>query len=784
MKFSENWLRTYVNPALDSEALGHALTMAGLEVEAMEPAAPPFDKVVVAQVISLAKHPDADRLNVCQVDVGQGVPLQIVCGAANVHAGAKVPCALVGAVLPKITIKQATVRGVASAGMLCSEQELGLAEEAPGLLLLPPDAPVGSDIRDYLDLNDQIYTIKLTPNRSDCLSITGVAREVAAITGDVLTRPAIEVVRPLHDATLAITVQAPDACPRYCGRIVRGVNAKAATPDWIVKRLMRSGLRSISAVVDITNYVLLEQGQPLHAFDLGKLQGGIAVRMAKAGEQIKLLNDQTATLEADMLVIADDARAVALAGIMGGAETAVDNNTQDVFLEAAFFTPDVIAGRARRLGLSTDSSHRFERGVDFAATQACIERATQLLLEICGGEAGPVTEVSTVLPTRNPIRLRTERACRVLGLDLNQAQIAALLKRLQFKLEAQGDAFQVTPPSYRFDIAIEEDLIEEIARLYGYDNIPAVRPRAQLALLPQPEIARPAEQLRECLVARDYQEVITYSFVEPNWEIDLANNLQPVALKNPIVAQMSVMRSTLWGGLVDVLRSNLNRKQARVRVFEIGRVFTAMAEGLAQPMRLAALSYGAAFPEQWASKERDVDFFDLKGDLEALLWPEVATFEAALHPALHPGQSARILLGEKAIGWIGALHPKWVQQYALPQTPVLCEIDLEAALTCRMPKFSEIAKFPPVRRDIALIVCENVTSEQMLATLREAAPEMVTELAIFDLYSGKGIDSGKKSLAFRVLMQDTEKTLTDQEVETVITRLTQVLSDRFGAKLR
>ncbi|MDP1682462.1 MAG: phenylalanine--tRNA ligase subunit beta, partial [Burkholderiales bacterium] len=767
MKFSENWLRTYVNPALNSEALGHALTMAGLEVEAMEPAAPPFDKVVVAHVLSLAKHPDADRLNVCQVDVGQSVPLQIVCGAANVHAGAKVPCALVGAVLPKITIKQAKVRGVESAGMLCSEQELGLAEEAPGLLLLPSDAPVGSDIREYLDLNDQLYTIKLTPNRSDCLSVTGVAREVAAITGDALTLPAIEPVNAAHDATLVVKVQTPDACSRYCGRIVLGVNAKAATPDWMVKRLARSGLRSISAVVDITNYVLLEQGQPLHAFDLAKLTGGITVRMAKAGEQIKLLNDQTVTLEADMLVIADDARAVALAGIMGGAETAVDDSTRDVFLESAFFTPDIIAGRARRLGLSTDSSHRFERGVDFASTRACIERATQLMLEICGGQAGPVTEVIGQLPARNPIRLRAERACKVLGLDLSHSQIESLLKRLHLGVETKGDTFQVTPPSYRFDLAIEEDLIEEIARLFGYDNIPAVPPRARLDLLPKPDAARPEEQLRARLVSRDYQEVITYSFVEPSWEADLAGNAHPVVLKNPIAAQMSVMRSILWGGLVDVLRFNLNRKQPRLRVFEIGRVFEATEHGLAQVMRLAALCYGAALPEQWGDKAREVDFFDLKGDLEALLWPEVARFEAASHPALHPGQSARVLLGGKAIGWIGALHPKWVQQYALPQTPVLFELELSAILACRLPKFTEIAKFPPVRRDIAVIVDENIDSEALLVAMRESAPEWVTDLAIFDLYSGKGIDSGKKSLAFRILMQDTEKTLTDQEVETV-----------------
>jgi len=462
----------------------------------------------------------------------------------------------------------------------------------------------------------------------------------------------------------------------------------------------------------------------------------------------------------------------------------VDDNTRDVFLESAFFTPEIIAGRARRLGLSTDSSHRFERGVDFAATRACIERATQLMLEICGGQAGPVTEVSGQLPARNPIRLRAERASKVLGLDLSPSQIESLLKRLHLGVEVSGDALQVTPPSYRFDLSIEEDLIEEIARLYGYDNIPAIPPRARLDLLPKSDAVRPEELLRERLVSRDYQEVITYSFVEPSWEAELAGNAQPVALKNPIASQMSVMRSTLWGGLVDVLRFNLNRKQPRLRIFEIGRVFEATQSGVEQAMRLSALSYGAVLPEQWGDKAREVDFFDLKSDLEALLWPEVARFEAASHPALHPGQSARVLLAGKAIGWIGALHPKWVQQYALPQTPVLLELELSAILDCRLPKFSEIAKFPPVRRDIAVIIDENVTSEALLAAMRESAPEWVTDLAIFDLYSGKGIDSGKKSLAFRVLMQDTEKTLTDQEVETVITRLTQVLSDRFGAKLR
>ena len=784
MKFSENWLRSYVNPSLTSEALAHALTMAGLEVEALEPVAPPFDKVVVGEVKSLVKHPDADRLNVCMVEVGAASPLQIVCGAANVHAGAKVPCALVGAALPKMTIKQAKVRGVESFGMLCSEQELGLAEESSGLLLLPTDAPVGASIRDYLALDDTLFTLKLTPNRSDCLSVSGVACEVAAVTGSPLTPPAIAPVAVMHTEALAVDVQTPAVCPRYCGRIVRGVNAQAPTPAWMVQRLERSGLRSISAVVDISNYVMLELGQPLHAFDLAKLDGGITVRMARAGEQIKLLNDQIATLEADMLVIADNQHTVALAGIMGGAETAVDENTRDVFLESAFFSPDAMAGRARRLGLATDSSHRFERGVDFAATRDCLERATQLLVEICGGAAGPITESVHALPQRKPIRLRVSRTRKVLGLDLAHSDIQNLLGRLQLDLAMEGDDFLVTPPSYRFDLAIEEDLIEEIARLYGYDNIPALPPRARLDILPRPDAARPTEQLRERLVARDYQEVVTYSFVEPGWEADLAGNTHPVPLKNPIASQLSVMRSTLWGGLVDCLRFNLNRKQARVRVFEIGRVFSTGKDGFEQPLRIAGLCYGSAYPEQWGAPERTVDFFDAKGDLEALLWPQTASFERASHPGLHPGQAARVSLGGVAAGWIGVLHPKWVQRFELPQAPVLFELDLAAVLICPLPKFAEISKFQPIRRDISVIVGENIVSHAMLIALREAVSEQVTELAIFDLYSGKGIDSGKKSIAFRILMQDTQKTMTDLEVDTVITRLTQVLSDRFGAKLR
>ena len=784
MKFSENWLRTYVSPALSSEQLAHVLTMSGLEVEDLQPVAPAFTQVVVGEVTAMHKHPDADRLNVCQVVVGNGTLLQIVCGAANVKVGVKVPCALVGANLPKITIKQAKVRGIESFGMLCSEQELGLADEASGLLLLPNDAPVGNSIREYLALDDQLFTLKLTPNRSDCLSLTGIAREVSACTAAPLNSLVVSDIPVQHADGLTVDVQSTIACPRYCGRIVRGVNSRATTPGWMKQRLMRSGVRPISAIVDVTNYVLLEVGQPLHAFDCDKLRGGIQVRMAAAGEKIRLLNEQEVHLDSDMLVIADDQGAVALAGIMGGADSAVDTDTQNVFLESAFFNPDTIAGRARRLGLSTDASHRFERGVDYAKTGECLERATHLLLEICGGAAGPISESIATLPTREPVPLRLSRICKVLGIKFTAQAIEDLLGRLQFPYQIQAEGFLVTPPSYRFDLSIEEDLIEEIARLHGYDSIPAILPRATMAMLPSTELARTATQLRERLVARDYQEVVTYSFVEPGWEMDFAANANPVPLKNPIASQLSVMRSTLISGLVECLRYNLSRKQDRVRIFEIGRVFQAVAEGIEQPTLMTGLSYGTALAEQWGSTACNVDFFDAKGDLEALLWPLLASFERADHPALHPGQSARILIDGVAVGWVGVLHPKWVQQYGLPLAPALFEISLSKALSCKLPKFVEISKYQPVRRDIAVIVDEKTISAEMLVALQKAAPKQLVELDVFDLYNGKGIDYGKKSIAFKILLQDTQKTMTDPEVDEVVTRLTQVLSDRFGAKLR
>ena len=782
MKFSERWLRTWIDPALASDVLAHQLTMAGLEVEALEPVAPAFNKVVVAEVLAVSKHPDADRLNVCQVNVGEAQPLTIVCGAGNVAAGIKVPCARIGALLPgDFAIKQARVRNVDSFGMLCSAKELGLAQDSDGLLLLPEDAPVGANLRDYLDLDDTLFTLKLTPNRSDCLSVAGVAREVAAITGGKMNAVQIAAVSASLIETFPVKVETPAACPLYCGRIVRGVNAAAVTPSWMVRRLERSGMRSINVVVDITNYVMLELGQPLHAFDLAKLNGAVTVRYARADEELTLLDGRHIKLQDDMLLIADAARPLALAGIMGGAGSGVETTTQDVFLESAFFTPAVIAGKARRLAISTDSSHRFERGVDFAATRLALERATQLLLEICVGQAGAITEVRGKLPVREAILLRVSRVKRVLGIALDGTQIAALLQRLQFNFERLGEDFSVSPPSYRFDLSIEADLIEELARIFGYDNILAQPPQAAITMLPQTETQRSVMHLRQTMVARDYQETISYAFVDAQTEHELCANTAPVTLKNPIASHLAVMRSSLLGGLVGALRTNLARKQTRVRLFEMGACFR--SEGYAQQERLAGLCYGPQFSEQWGTAARNADFYDVKADVEALFAPASINFVATLHPASHPGRSAQILLRDQAVGWLGELHPQWLQQYDIPQAAVWFELDLAALVRVEVPHAAELSKFPPVRRDLAVVVDENVTAQLLLTAMQDEHVAYVFELALFDLYRGKGLGEGKKSLAFRVLLQDTQKTLTDVEIDQSMARLVATLQ-QHGAQLR
>lgn len=783
MQFSENWLRQFVNPAIDSAALSHALTMAGLEVEEVCDVAPAFSKVVVGEIVSAEKHPNADRLQLLRVNVGTDKPLQIVCGAPNARVGLKAPCALVGAELPGISIRQARVRDIESFGMMCSARELGLSEDGGGLLELPEEYRAGQDIRELLELDDRLFTLKLTPNRCDCLSILGVARDVAAITGAELCVPAIVDVASIHQDWRTVTVREGLACPLYSGRLIRNVNARTKTPDWMVRRLERSGLRSISAVVDITNFVLLELGQPMHAFDSARLQGGIEVRYARKGENLTLLNDQTVELDTDMLVIADDAGAIALAGIMGGATTAVSDATTDIFLESAYFSPAVIAGRARRLGLATDSSYRFERGVDFAGTVKALERATSLILEICGGEAGPITRVEHDLPERKPVKLRMERLCGVLGIGIASSEVASIFRKLGFEFIEDADGFTVTPPSYRFDIAIEEDLIEEIARLHGYDNIPATAPHASLKMLPCPESRLHPAVLRDMLAARGYQEIVSYSFVDESWERNLYGNETPVRLQNPIASDLSVMRTGLWGGLLDTLVYNLNRKQERVRLFEVGAGYTAVDAGFSEVRKISALAYGDAVPEQWGEVARDVDFYDIKADVDHLAQGAV-TYVAAEHPALHPGQSARVMLGGLAIGWIGKLHPKWQQHYQLPRGVMLFELDVAPLLERMLVQYREVGKFPPVRRDMAVVVDENVAVQDLLDTMRATNIPLVSEIALFDVYRGKGIAQGKKSLAFLVLMQDTQKTLTDAEVDETMAKLLDSIAKKHHAELR
>ena len=786
MQFSYSWLKTQANPNLSADELSHLLTMSGLEVEESEVAAPAFSGVVVAEVKSVEKHPDADRLNVTQVDAGTGDLIQIVCGAPNVRPGIRVPCALPGAVLPgNFKIKPTKMRGVESNGMLCSAKELGLPDDGvDGLHILPDDAPVGADIRDYLDLDDTLFTLKITPNRADCLSIKGIAREVAALTGCEFAPTEIQTASITSGKTQPVRIDALADCGRFVSRVIENVNAQAATPAWMRQRLERSGIRSISALVDIGNYVMLEIGQPMHVFDADKISGSIIVRRAENGEVLACLNEKTVTLADNTLVIADEKGALSIAGMMGGAASAVSDGTRNIVLEAAWFAPAVIAGKSRQYGFGSDSSFRFERGVDYRLQADAIERATELVLQICGGRAGEMVEALGELPSEKRVSVRLSRVAKVLGVDIAAEQVETILRTLGLQPEKTADGFQTASPSFRFDIEIEADLIEEIGRVYGYENIPDDATSGSLKMLPLPETRRPRFAVYNEMAARGYREVVSYAFVDEAWETDFAANANPIRLQNPLAAQYAVMRSTLVGGLVEILQNNLNRKQNRVRIFEIARVFAKNADGsFAQNERIGGLWYGAAMPEQWGEKTRNADFYDIKADVENLLKNSKIEFVKTSHPALHPGRAAEIVSDGRVIGFVGELHPKWLQKYDLPQAPLVFEIDMDAVLQRDKTRYQPVSKFQAVRRDLAFVLPENVSYTELESSLKTVSSPLVKEIALFDLYRGAGLPEGSKSMAVKVLLQDMENTLTDEAVEPVMAKLVDAAA-AVGAQLR
>src|SRR5688572_3653042 len=766
----ESWLRTFCDPKLSGRELSDKLTMSGVEVEAYEPLGPALNGAVVGEVLSVEKHPNADKLVVCKVRAGKDT-LQVVCGAPNVRVGMKAPL--------KTGAKE--IRGVQSEGMLCSARDLGLSDDHSGLLEID-DKPT-----------DHILTLKLTPNRADCLSVLGVAREVSAVTKSKLKPVQIKPVPAKSKARHPVKLANPEGCGRFAGRVIQGVNAKAEAPAWMRERLERSGQRSISALVDVTNYVMLELGRPLHVYDLDKLRGSIVVRWGRPGEKVLLLNEQEVEVDGSVLCITDDSGVIGLGGIMGGESTKADENTRNVFLESAFFWPDAIQGRARRYNFTSDAAHRFERGVDPQNNVEGIERATRLILDICGGEPGPTVDSVARLPKRKPVAMRVARAQKIIGIPVPAKEMAAAFSRLGFQSSQKKDSFVVNPPSYRFDIAIEEDLIEEVARLYGFERIAAHPPRVAATMLQVPEARRSLHDLRERLAAADYREVINFSFVEPRWEADFAGEANPIRLLNPIQSHQSVMRTSLVGSLISNIKYNYARKVPRIRVFEVGRVFLrdAQAEdgplsvaGVRQPIRIAAAAYGPVHAEPWDGAPRGADFFDLKSDLEDLAAPRTARFEPAAHPAFHPGRSARVLLDGRMAGWLGELHPKWLQRYELPQPPVLFELDAEALEAVPLPRPGVLSDQPTVVRDISMLFRLDTPVQAVLDAMEAEKPPILRSVGLLSLFRGQGVPADRKSLAFRVVMQDTERTLTDAEADAARDALVALLSRKFDATIR
>ncbi len=789
MKFSEAWLREWANPSVDSAALRHQLTMAGLEVDDVEPVAAVFNNVVVAQIKDIQPHPDADKLTVCTVDVGESAPLQIVCGAKNVSIGLKVPAALVGAVFESgLKIKKSKLRGVESFGMMCSAVELGIAEESDGLFALPEDATVGLDIREYLGLDDKSFDVDLTPNRGDCLSVAGIAREVAAINQCELTTVDVQAVNPVIEDQVNVDFESLDACTHYVGRVIKNINMQAKSPIWLKEQLRRSGLRSISPVVDVTNYVMLELGQPMHAFDLNAVKDGVVVRLAKDGEKITLLDEKEVSLKADTVVIADQSNPIAIAGIMGGFDSAVTDKTKDIFLESAHFTPDSVAGHAREYGLSTDSSHRFERGVDPTLQAKAVERATALLLDIVGGEVGPVVSAGNPEESAVVITLRTDRVNQLLGLNLPTKEIEDHLVHLGLLCEKTNDGFKVTVPFFRFDLRIEVDLIEEVARLHGYDNIPTTQPRATIAMSSDQEGVVKLSRFQTALCDAGYHEAVTYSFVDDAIQKTIDPLADGVALLNPISSEMSVMRTTLLPGLLSTVKYNQNRQQDRVRLFETGMCFLQGKKDLAQVNMLAGVISGSVLPTQWSAKVRPVDFFDLKGDVQQLLSlthdASSFSFKPTSHTALHPGQGADILRDGKKVGFVGLLHPRLYKALGVQGPCGVFELELSTLQAAAISAYSAISKFPHITRDLAFVLDEGIPLADILTSIKSAAGDMLINTNLFDRYDGEGIPEGSKSLALTLTMQDVSRTLTDDEVNSLVDRVTTTLAKDFSADLR
>jgi phenylalanyl-tRNA synthetase beta chain len=792
MKFSEKWLREWVDPAVSTAELVEQLTMAGLEVDSVEPAGAGLESLLVGEVISVDKHPDADKLRVCQVNIGQQQLLQVVCGAPNVSAGRKYPLAPVGGRMPGgMKVKKSKLRGVESQGMLCSAQELGLSEDHDGLMELPAEAEAGQSLQDFLGLDDNIIELDLTPNRGDCLGIEGIAREVGTLLRSAVTTVAVAPVKASIDDRFEIDIQVPEACPQYLGRVIRGVDATATTPLWMQERLRRSGLRSLGPVVDVTNYVLLELGQPMHAFDLAHLSGGVRVRYALEGEELTLLDDRKVVLDAGTVVIADHDKPLAIAGVMGGLDSAVKDTTTELFLECAFFPPEMIAGCARSYGMHTDSAHRFERGVDPGLQHRAIERATELLLTISGGEAGPVCTLTSSehLPACNPIVLRRERIQRVLGMSPDDAEVADILDRLGMVATEQQDGWLVEPPGFRFDIRIEADLIEEIGRIYGYNRLPSV------SLLGAMEVQAVAEtdvgltDFCDVLVARGYQEAVTYSFVDEAMQAQINPAMVPVKLANPISSELAEMRTSLWTGLLKAVQHNVHRQKTRLRFFEHGLRFYAGDDGvIQQDIMLAAVITGSRLPESWDGKEQPVDFYDLKNDLEALLQlggdTQRFTFSGREHPALHPGQTAAVECEGKTIGWLGRIHPVLASRLDISADTCLFELQYESVNTSQIAEFKSISRYPSIRRDLAFVVDDNLEAGVLQAAVKEVAGDLLQQMTVFDVYQGKGIETGRKSIAFGLILQDNSRTLTEQDIEAVVDNVTTQLGDKFGATLR